>query len=142
MATDIGGKLQAEYSTFLMRIIMPVHLTCAVLQALNSKPGDFSTTASWMSSFRRVILPALIFHGIYDFAAFEGAYLTLLFEDSPFSWLLNILSFAVPLLISMCGICYVVKIYRDKREVLENGWRNLDDDEDDINMATSTMRLV
>jgi len=123
-----------ELTVLLMRVIMPVHLVCAVIQAANVSKIVMGTYESGMSMFR-VILPAIILHGSFDFTLFVLSLVSYAEDISSTGFELFTLGVAAG--IGMLGMRYAWVQFRDVSQAYDFGFQALNDDTEhlDIELA-------
>lgn len=111
------AKLAAEVFILLARSLFPIHPIAAALQSIGVCKRDLERDPK--VRLGRIVTPAIIFHGTYDFSVSwfyylanrKGNYL----NDSD---LVETLSSVVSVLILICGLCYYFREARKQRQRL------------------------
>lgn len=123
-----GGAMNAlvgELTVLSLRLLMPVHLICAVLQAANLSKVVLGMRE--MSLFQ-VLLPAVLLHGAFDFVLFLLGAVSAAF--APESMVLLVLSFLLPVLITIGGLIYAIRSYKEVEALYDSNWRPVRGDEE------------
>jgi len=116
-----------ELFVLLIRVLMPIHLICSVLQASNLSKNI--TGLATLNNFQ-ILLPAILLHGTYDFALFVMGFVSLLFKVNDLA--MTIVSIAVPILITLAGILWAYFSFSSVTSAYKAGFRrteNADIDE-------------
>jgi len=120
-----------ELTVLLMRVAMPVHLICAVMQAVNVSKIVMGTYASNMSMFR-VILPAILLHGTFDFTLFVLSVLSYAEDISSTTFELFTLGLAAS--IGLIGMRYAWVQFKDVSRAYDFGFQALSDETEHMDM--------
>lgn len=115
------SMLVGEMLVLLMRVLMPIHVICSVLQAANL--SKVLIGEEQMGLFQ-ILLPAYLLHGTFDFILFLLG--TLQFIYNAPSLPLEILSLVVSMLITIGGAVWAYKSFNSVQTRFENGWQHVD----------------
>lgn len=115
------SMLVGEMLVLLMRILMPIHVICSVLQAANL--SKVLIGEEQMGLFQ-ILLPAYLLHGTFDFILFLLG--TLQFVYNAASLPLEIVSLVVSMMITIGGALWAYKSFNAVQARFENGWQHVD----------------
>ena len=120
---DGTSQVVGELTVLLLRVLMPVHLFCAVLQAANVSEivsGKTPDLSLW-----RVLLPAIILHGFFDFSLFLLAIFA--FAEGIDSTGYEIFTLIVSLCIGLIGLKYAHTRFKQVTQDYDLGFHQLND---------------
>jgi RsiW-degrading membrane proteinase PrsW (M82 family) len=134
--------LLGELAVLALRLLMPVHLICAVLQAANLSQvlldiniglGIGVGVAASMS-LPRLLLSAIALHGAFDFVLFllgavQAAYGL---DDSP---ALLVCSFLLPALIVVVGLVCALRAYKQVEARYDSDWQPVRGDDIELQLV-------
>jgi hypothetical protein len=123
---DSSDYYTAEILTLLMRIVLPVHIICAVLQS-----AQLSQVISGAknSSLFQVLLPAMLLHGSFDFTLFAGGAIEMFFwDDAGIGFELSFVAISVGIAIVGARIAYTSFRAAVEGHVHRGEWRGLPSD--------------
>lgn len=106
-----------ELFVLFIRILMPVHVICSVLQASNYAKVVIGIES--MSLFG-ILLPAILLHGFFDFFLFLFGSLQYIFNDQ--TGLYDILSLLTSISLTIGGAYWAYRSYKDVQTKYDNGW--------------------
>lgn len=113
-----------ELFILAIRILMPIHVICAVLQA-----AELSKNVAQLSirplPLWRVLLPAIALHGTFDFFLFLMAALQVVYEIKSVAF--DVCTMVVPFLITIAGIVWAYYAFNHVEERFRQDWRPLQD---------------
>jgi hypothetical protein len=96
-----------ELLVLLVRVLMPVHVICSVLQAVNV--SKIIMGIAQMNQFQ-ILLPAILLHGVFDFVIFLIGVLQFIEGGSSFTY--DVLSLLIPLMIAVMGAVWAYVSYK------------------------------
>ena len=133
--SPIPGTSQfvGELLVLLIRVCMPVHVICSVIQA--SSLSKMLMGHQTLSLFY-ILLPAILLHGTFDFVLFLLGAIEFIYNDS--SLLLEIMSIVLSILITIAGGLYAYFSYRQAKTSFE-AWQLISNDENDFEMDSTSM---
>jgi RsiW-degrading membrane proteinase PrsW (M82 family) len=108
-----------ELVTLLLRVLLPVHFICAVLQA--SQLSKVSMNFESIPLFW-VLFPAILVHGAFDFVLFLGGYLGATYALDSVAYQVTFL--AIPLAISTTGAYLAYNRFGTVQRLYEAGWQS------------------
>lgn len=118
-----------ELIILLIRVLMPIHVICSVLQAsrlskalLDRVHGRFSLI--W------ILTPAILLHGTFDFVLFFLGLVQFAFDVDSFG--LEIASFAIAGAITVFGAIFAYRSFTKIQENFLAGWQSVHDIEEAI----------
>lgn len=128
---DTTSSITQELGVLLLRVLMPVHLICAVIQAVNVSKIVIGKVSE-MSLFR-VLLPAIILHGTFDFALFVLAVFS--FAEDINTTAFEVFTLVVAAIIGCVGMRYAYTSFRDVARDFDFGFQALNDDTEHMEMS-------
>jgi len=96
-----ANQIEGELFVLLLRVLLPVHVICSVIQAANL--SKVLCGGQQMHLFF-VLLPAIILHGMFDFVLFMFSTFAYIYDADSIQ--LDIISMIVAAIIAICGACY------------------------------------
>jgi hypothetical protein len=108
-----------ELVTLLLRVLLPVHFICAVLQA-----SQLSKVAMSFESIPLfwVLFPAILVHGAFDFVLFLGGYFGAMYALDSVAY--QVIFLAIPLAISTTGAYVAYSRFSTVQRLYEAGWQS------------------
>jgi len=125
------GVVIGELTVLLMRVVMPVHLICAVLQATNVSKIVMGTYASNMSLFR-VMFPAIFLHGTFDFTLFVLSLVS--YAEDISSTTFELFTLGVAATIGLIGMRYAWVQFQEVSRAYDYGFQALSDETEHMDM--------
>ncbi|GAB5370621.1 hypothetical protein AAMO2058_001509100 [Amorphochlora amoebiformis] len=116
------SKYETELITLLLRSILPVHPICAAIQSVGVIKRDFENDSS--QNLFKILLPAIIVHGTYDFSQM------LLGDLLPAFTNFNALQATAAIIGAALGmtcisIGYMMYLFNNQRQRLRAGWERV-----------------
>lgn len=96
-----ANQIEGELFVLLLRVLLPVHVICSVIQAANL--SKVLCGGEQMHLFF-ILLPAIILHGTFDFVLFMFSTFAYIYDKDSIQ--LDIISMVVAAIIAICGACY------------------------------------
>ena len=96
-----ANQIEGELFVLLLRVLLPVHVICSVIQAANL--SKVLCGGQQMNLFF-ILLPAIILHGTFDFVLFMFSTFAFIYDTDSIQ--LDIISMVVAAIIAACGACY------------------------------------
>ncbi len=96
-----ASQIEGELFVLLLRVLLPVHVICSVIQAANL--SKVLCGGQQMHLFF-ILLPAIILHGTFDFVLFMFSTFAFIYDTDSIQ--LDIISMIVAAIIAACGACY------------------------------------
>ena len=106
-----------EILILLIRVLMPIHVICAVLQAVNLSKV---LMGGMHSNLFMILLPALILHGSFDFQLFLMGAIEYMFDLNSI-WL-DIFSMVFSLLLTIVAAIYAYRSFKSVMSNFEQGF--------------------
>ena len=106
-----------EILILLIRVLMPIHVICAVLQAVNLSKV---LMGSVHSNLFMILLPALMLHGLFDFQLFLMGAIEYAFDLNSI-WL-DICSMVFSLLLTIAAAVYAYRSFKSVMSNFEQGF--------------------
>jgi hypothetical protein len=113
-----------EVMVLLLRVCLPVHLICSILQGANLSKIIMGQAPD-MSLFS-LLLPAIALHGSFDFFLFVMAVVSFVNEEEGF-WF-QFLTFSLALVIAGVGASIARRNFKNVQNDYDRGWHQLNDD--------------
>ena len=110
-----------------MRVCMPVHVICSVMQATNL--SNVLMGQQQMSLFR-IMLPALVLHGTFDFLLFVGGALGVIYSELD-SLALEVSGLVVTACMALVAACWAYCTYKKVEKDYNQGWQAFTNESDD-----------
>lgn len=110
-----------ELFILTIRILMPIHLICAVLQAAEMSKRETGIDPN-MPLFK-VLLPAVVLHGSFDFFLFFVSALQYVFNIRSLAF--DIFTMIFPFVMTIGGIVWAVKVFGAVERQYRSEWRPL-----------------
>jgi Cys-rich protein (TIGR01571 family) len=126
----------AEIITLSMRVLMPIHFLCAVLQA--TELSKVALQYEPLSLFS-ILLPAILLHGTFDFILFFGAFFSAIYSLD--GWWYEALFLVVPVGITACGAWVSYKRFSAIQKIYEQGWRAFSEDDEEQGIGMTVMNM-
>ena len=116
-----------------MRVCMPVHVICSVMHATNL--SKVLMGQQQMSLFR-IMLPALILHGTFDFLLFVGGALGVIYSELD-SLALEVSGLVFTASMALVAACWAYCTYKKVEKDYNQGWQAFanEPDEQDIELV-------
>lgn len=104
-----GSSLSMEISVLISRSLFPVHPLCAAIQSIGVCKQQLENDKS--IGIGRILLPAILLHGSYDYAIMLLNFLATLNadEDGNVSIIYSIVALGASVLFVICGLWYYVR---------------------------------
>lgn len=104
-----GSSLSMEISVLISRSLFPVHPLCAAIQSIGVCKQQLENDKS--IGIGRILLPAILLHGSYDFAIMLLNFLASLNadQDGNMSIMYSIVALGASVLFVICGLWYYVR---------------------------------
>eukprot|EP01038_Epipyxis_sp_PR26KG_P005663 gene5663-7819_t len=118
---------EGELFVLFIRLLMPIHLICSVLQSVNM--SKVLLGQSTMNVFQ-ILLPAILLHGTYDFVLFLSGSLEYIYEIN--GDLMTIVSFTLSGIITVCGLAWAYYSFTKVVSDYQNGWRRFDTEDPEV----------
>lgn len=122
-----------EILILLVRVLMPVHVICAVLQAINFSKVLMGTH----SSLFFILLPALLLHGLFDFQLFVAGVIEYMYDLN--SLALDIGSLVFSLVLAISSGIYAYRSFRKLMGNFEQGYGVFPSTEDSEEVANAML---
>jgi len=106
-----------------LRVLMPVHVICAGIQAINTSKRDLEARnlRLW-----HILLPAIILHGSFDFVTMCFGVLQYAYSIDSFGY--ELASLSMTFFVAVCGAIYLYINYKKQEDRIMIGWQRLEDD--------------
>ena len=118
-----GGKLENEISTLVVRMLFPLHPIAAAIQSIGVVRKTIERETSL--GMGRIVFPAIIFHGSFDFALMLMAYMVHTNEekneneDKAKQLALLAITFSFSIFVIISGLVYYFRTAREQRRRLQ-----------------------
>lgn len=120
------SRFATELIILGLRVLMPVHVICAGIQAINTSKRDLEARNM---KLWHILFPAIAFHGSFDFVTLMFGVLGYAFSVDNFVY--DIASFFLSFCVVVLGAYYLFKIYQKQESRLLVGWQPLGGGDDD-----------
>jgi Cys-rich protein (TIGR01571 family) len=110
-----------EIFILVIRILMPIHLICAVLQAAQMSKRETGIDPN-MPLFK-VLLPGIILHGTFDFFLFLVSALQYIYKIENIGF--DIFTMIFPFVMTIGGIIWAVRVFGEVESRYRSEWRPL-----------------
>jgi hypothetical protein len=122
---SMGNNVNAELTVLAMRAIMPIHVICSALQAVNlSKVLVDQQSMSLLG----VLAPAIVLHGVFDFILFLVGAIAFVYEVDTVG--LEVGTFVGAVAITVIGAAAAYFLVKRQEEQHTSGWRRFQNQDD------------
>lgn len=108
----------SELFILVLRLLMPIHFICAVLQAAQLSKNVAGIVSI---SLPMILFPAILLHGSFDFFLFLLSAIQAVFQVDNVG--MDILSFAIPLLMTVGGAVWAYRSFKQVESLFQENWR-------------------
>lgn len=115
------SRFVGELIVLAMRLLMPIHLICAVIQSANLSRVVLGIYPHW--PLARVLLSAVVLHGSFDYFLFAIGVIQYTYEIDSIA--MDIFSMAFPLVITILGVVYAYRTYSEVEKRFQENWRTI-----------------
>jgi Cys-rich protein (TIGR01571 family) len=115
-----------EILILLVRVLMPIHVICAVLQSINLS----KVLMGAHSSLFFILLPALVLHGLFDFQLFLAGVIEYVYDLNSIA--LEIGSLVFSLLLAIGSGIYAYKSFRQVMNNFEQGFMVISSNDEEV----------
>mmetsp|Transcript_2500 Transcript_2500/g.2605 ORF Transcript_2500/g.2605 Transcript_2500/m.2605 type:complete len:649 (-) Transcript_2500:57-2003(-) len=121
------SRFVGELAVLGMRLLMPIHLICAVLQA--AQMAQVVLGIAPQLNLGRVLLPAIFLHGSFDYFLFAIGAIQYAFDLQSIA--LDVISMVIPLAITVLGAIWAYRSYTEVEQRFQQNWRTITTQEDE-----------
>eukprot|EP01040_Poterioochromonas_malhamensis_P009825 gene9826-10669_t len=121
------SRFWGEFAVLRTRLLMPIHLICAVLQA--AQMAQVVLGIAPQLNLGKVLLPAIVLHGSFEYFPLAIGAIQYAFDLELIA--LDVISMVIPIVITVVGAIWAHRSYTEVEQRFQQNWRTITTQEDE-----------